>query len=246
MRPSYPLELVDAAIAAGSLDRDSAVLEIGCGTGKLTRAAGRPRSPRPRRRARRQSRRGGAERARRDRRGASSRSRASRTRDLPEAGFDAVFSATAFHWVEPAVGWRRSRALLDADGLLALLTHIAVHDERSAAMEEETAPDRARARARRSGGLDDPADRSKPPSPRRTLRRANVSAVWDGIMNNGRHALTVPEAAGLFEDVDADDGAGAATSRPADEVLAHLRTTSFYFMLDAGPPRALRGRLPRA
>ena len=35
-RPGYSPELVDAAVKKGALDRDSSVLEIGCGTGKLT------------------------------------------------------------------------------------------------------------------------------------------------------------------------------------------------------------------
>ena len=37
-RPSYPPELVDAACAIGGLARGSPVLEVGCGTGKLTEA----------------------------------------------------------------------------------------------------------------------------------------------------------------------------------------------------------------
>jgi ubiquinone/menaquinone biosynthesis C-methylase UbiE len=38
VRSDYPAEIVDAACAIGELDRGSRVLEIGCGTGKLTEA----------------------------------------------------------------------------------------------------------------------------------------------------------------------------------------------------------------
>jgi ubiquinone/menaquinone biosynthesis C-methylase UbiE len=36
VRPGYPTKLVDAAIERGGLKRGDRVLEVGCGTGKLT------------------------------------------------------------------------------------------------------------------------------------------------------------------------------------------------------------------
>ena len=48
-------------------------------------------------------------------------------------------------------------------------------------------------------------------------------------MGEGRHALAVPEAAGLIAE-SRDDGARQQEGT-ADAVVAHLRTTSFYFML---------------
>ena len=184
VRPGYPLELVDAAVAAGSLDRDSAVLEIGCGTGKLTElllARGlHVHAVEP-----------GANlvEVARTRLGATGavEFEIARFEDvrLPEAGFDAVFSATAFHWIEPAVGWRKVAALLKADGLLALLAHIAVHDERSAAMEEEMF------RLVREHGPANGMDWTIPSTLEATLAAAhaqtsNVSAVWDVIMTTGK------------------------------------------------------------
>ena len=230
VRPSYPLELVDAAIAAGSLDRDSAVLEIGSGTGKLTELlvardlrvhAVEPGANLVEMARTRLGATGGVE------------FEIARFEDvrLPEAGFDAVFSATAFHWVEPTVGWKKVAALLNDGGLLALLTHIAVHDERSAGMEEEMF------RIVREHGPATGMDWTIPSTLEATLAAAhaqtsNVSAVWDVIMNNRKHALTVPEAAGLFEDITVTT-ALESHEQPADEVLAHLQTTSFWFMLEA-------------
>ena len=229
VRPSYPLELVDAAVAAGSLDRDSAALEIGCGTGKLTELllgrGLRVHAVEP-----------GANlvEVARTRLGATGAAEFEIARfedvQLPEAGFDAVFSATAFHWIEPAVGWQKVAALLKANGLLALLTHIAVHDERSAAMEEEMF------RLVREHGPANGMDWTIPSTLEATLAAAhaqtsNVSAVWDVIMNNGKHGLTVPEAAGLFEDITLTTVL-ESHEQPADEVLAHLHTTSFWFTLE--------------
>jgi hypothetical protein len=62
-------------------------------------------------------------------------------------------------------------------------------------------------------------------------QNSNVSAAWDVIMGNGKHGLTVPEAAELFEDITVTTVL-ESQEQTADEVLAHLRTTSFWFMLD--------------
>ena len=150
--------------------------------------------------------------------------------ELPEGGFDAVFSATAFHWVEPAIGWPKVADVLADGGLLALLTHIAVHDDRSAAMEVEMV-EVVRKHAPGTG-----LDWSLPPTLESVLagareQSANASAVWDGIMSSGRHSLELPEAAGLFTDVNVK-AVLERQEQTADEVLAHLHTTSFWFMLE--------------
>jgi hypothetical protein len=69
-------------------------------------------------------------------------------------------------------------------------------------------------------------------------RRANPSAVWDFVMSNGRHALTVPEAAGLFGDAELETVL-VRDQQTADEVVAHLRTTSFWFMFPEDRREAL-------
>src|ERR1700712_1492679 len=127
-RPGYPQELVDAAIEAGRLDGGPRILEIGSGTGKLTELLVgrglRVHAVEP-----------GANltAAARRRLGATAAVRFDETTfedaNLPEGAYDAIFSATAFHWVEPQVGWAKAARTLAPGGLLALLTHIGLVDE---------------------------------------------------------------------------------------------------------------------
>jgi SAM-dependent methyltransferase len=227
-RPSYPLELVDAAMEAGALDRRSTVLEVGCGTGKLTELlVGRG--------LRIHAVEPGANlvEAARRRLGPADTVLFDIARfedaELPETAYDAVFSATAFHWLEPSVSWAKVASLLKPGGLLALLTHIGVHDERSADMEEQLLA------ILRKHAPETAADYGLLPSLDTVVtgardRSANPSEVWDWIMSDGRHALAVPAAAALFDDV-AVTTMLSRDEETADQVLAHLRTTSLYFIL---------------
>lgn len=229
VRPSYPAELIETAIQTGALDGRSRVLEIGCGTGKLTEllvARGlRVRAVEP-----------GANLV------AAARKRIGPTdsvqfdigrfedAELPEGAFDAVFSATAFHWVDPNVGWAKVASLLEPRGLLALLMHIDVHDERSTALEHrfvEVLRDYAPAIAH---------DWSHPRRHESLIagaseRVGNASELWDWIMGEGMHAMAVAEAATLFDDVRLATVVSRGEQTP-DEVLALLRTTSLYFMVE--------------
>jgi ubiquinone/menaquinone biosynthesis C-methylase UbiE len=228
VRPSYPAALVDAAAERGRLGAGSRVLEVGCGTGKLTElltarglvvdavdpganmvAAARKRVGD-----------GGV------------RFHVARFEDveLPRETFAAVFSATAFHWVDPAVGWARAAALLRTDGLLALLTHVVLRDDLTADTDhefrtvvEQYAPEIVERWA-----------------PRRSLdaivqgadaRRANVSEAFDWVMGGG-HRVAIPDAEALFADAEIRT-VEIRTEETADEGLAVLRTTSLYFMIDA-------------
>ncbi|MDP9256953.1 MAG: class I SAM-dependent methyltransferase [Actinomycetota bacterium] len=229
VRPSYPGEIVQAACEAGALDGGSAVLEIGCGTGKLTELLVardlRVRAVEP-----------GANlvAAARKRIGQEGAVQFEVGRfedaDLPEDAYDAVFSATAFHWVDPRVGWAKAASLLKPGGLLALLTYIDIHDERSTALEHQFL-DVVRAYA--------PAiarDWSHPRTHEFLIagaseRAGNASELWDWIMGEGMHAMAVPEAATLFDEVRLATVVSQGEQTP-DELLAHLRTTSLWFMVE--------------
>ena len=150
--------------------------------------------------------------------------------DLPEDTYDAVFSATAFHWVEPRIGWAKVASLLKPRGLLALLTYIDIHDERSTELEHQLldvvrdyAPAIARewSHPRRYESLIAGASR----------RAGNASELWDWIMGEGMHAMTMPEAAALFDDALVATVVSQGEQTP-DEVLALLRTTSLWFMVE--------------
>jgi len=227
-RPGYPLELVDLAIERGGLAPGARVLEVGCGTGKLTELLvtrglsvdaidpGENMIAAARRRL-----------------GATDavRFHVGRFEDLrlPAASFDALFSATAFHWIEPQVGWAKAASLLRPGGLLALLVYTHVHHDASAELEDalhaivaKHAPEVA-AKWRPPLGLDALLAGARE-------REGNVSEVWDWLMG-GLHGLAVPEAGGLFDDVEVASHY-AVHERTADQVIARLRTTSLYFQID--------------
>jgi SAM-dependent methyltransferase len=217
---------VEAAIAAGELHGGSAVLEIGCGTGKLSellvQRGLRLHAVEP----------GGnlieAARARLGRTDAVTFQAASfEDADLTEHSFDAAFSATAFHWIDPELGWAKVARVLAPGGLLALIAYVGVDDPRSAAIDAGFL-DLLRAHAPALSG-----EWHELPSAEALLdgareRRANASEVWDWIMSGGRHRLAIPEAAVLFEDV-AITAAVRRARHSADQALALMRTTSVYF-----------------
>lgn len=221
-RPGYPDELIDAACAAAGLTAGDRIVEVGSGTGLLTTAllargfevdAVEPGANM----IRVAERRVGHEAAVRFHRG--------RFEDvaLPEGRFGAVFSATAFHWIEPDIGWTRAAGLLKPGGVLALLQYCEASDPTTvddwralAAALDRVAPDiGARMPELRDADtlLSGAAERCD-----------NISAVWSWI---GSHELTVPEAARVFEDVQITTAA-AHTEQTGEQLNAYLRTTSLY------------------
>ncbi|MFN2466544.1 MAG: trans-aconitate 2-methyltransferase [Gaiellaceae bacterium] len=115
-RPDMPLEAVSAAAAAAGIPAGARVLEIGAGAGQLTRvllAAGLDvcaLEPGPTLRAL------AAERAP----GAELRGETFEELDTDER-FAAIFSANAFHWIDPAVSYAKAASLLEDRGALVLL-----------------------------------------------------------------------------------------------------------------------------
>ena len=71
---------------------------------------------------------------------------------LPRARYAAVFSASAIHWVDPDVSWRKAADALVDGGSLALVSYFGLDDPRSAedqqALRGALTTDRARARRR--------------------------------------------------------------------------------------------------
>ena len=221
-RPGYPDELIDAACAAGGLTAGDRIVEVGSGTGLLTtallaRGFGVDAVEPGANMIRVAERRVGPDAAVRFHRG--------RFEDvaLPEGTFGAAFSATAFHWIEPEIGWARAAGLLKPGGVLALLQYCEVSDPSTvddwralAAALDRVAPEiGARMPELRDADtvLSGAAE-----------RRDNISAVWSWI---GSHELTVPEAARLFKDVQITT-APAHTDMTGEQLNAYLRTTSLY------------------
>lgn len=119
-RPDYPGELVAAMVAAADIRPGRRVLEVGCGTGQLTR----------------QLVAFGPELTAIDigpslvavARGHLAEDRArllvSSFEDYqaPDGSFDLVVAATAFHWIDPDVAWAKAARLLARGGWLAILS----------------------------------------------------------------------------------------------------------------------------
>lgn len=234
-RPGYPDELIDAACTIGELFAGSRVLEVGCGTGKLTEALvgrglvvdavdpGANMIAVARRRVR-DSDRVTFHRARFE------------ELPLPEQPFDAVFSAAAFHWIDPRVGWAKSARSLRAGGMLALAGHISCWDESTAA-DDEALRD-IFGRRWDTGGwhpLRDPATLRAGV----TERRDNVSTVWTWL---GQNDVESPEAAILFENVQLT-AHHLRREQTADRLWGLFATTSLYPRLDPGSRAALESEI---
>lgn len=122
VRPGYPAEAVADVIRSCALTAASRVIEVGCGTGQLTRAlAGTGASILA---AEPGEALAATARARLAQYGAVE-VHTTRFEDLdaPPGSFDLVVAATSFHWVDPAVGYHKAARLLRPDGCLALLTN---------------------------------------------------------------------------------------------------------------------------
>jgi cyclopropane fatty-acyl-phospholipid synthase-like methyltransferase len=129
-RPTYPDVRVDRACEVAGIADGDAVLEIGCGTGQLTRsllARGlRVTALEPGDQLIRV--------AAANLRGAGDVQLVhARLADaqLPRASYWDVFSASAIHWVDPDQGWRRIADALAPGGTLALIQYFGLRQQRS-------------------------------------------------------------------------------------------------------------------
>ena len=231
-RPDYPPELVERASAVAGLGPGSRVVEVGCGTGKLTVALGarglRVEAVDP-----------GAnlvEVARRRVARSAVRFHVARFEDveLPSGAFEAVLSATAFHWVDPDVSWAKAARLLRPGGVLALLTHVGgslleLEDELLAAWRE-VVPEAASWVRRNARELWEGAE----------ARRANISEVWAWFEKNSGKGRAV--AADLFGEAEIEK-LPIEQREPTAELIAQIRTTSTYLGLDAARRARLEQRI---
>ena len=236
-RPMYPDALVDRACEVAGLGSGDPVLEIGCGSGQLTRsliARGlRVTAVEP----------GGnlIRLAGQNLAGTGSGTGSvelvnARFEDaaLPSGYFRAVFSASALHWVDPAVGWRKIAGALAPGGTLALLSYFGVDEPRSAgdqvamlAAIAKVAPDIAAGWPvyRDIDGTLAGVER----------RRGNVSEVWAWL---GSYDMAQDDAARLFGDVQVAL-VPKLVEQTASELNATFRTMSYYARLSPSQREAL-------
>ncbi len=232
-RPTYPDELVHQACEVAGLESGDQVLEVGCGTGQLTRSLVARRlhvtAVEP----------GGnlIALARQNLEGAGAVDFVNARFEgafLPRERFQAVFSAAAFHWIDPKVSWRKAADVLVPGGTIALLQDFGLEEPRSkpdqdavlAAMRK-IAPDMA---ARW------PSYRDLGATLAGTERlRGNVSEVWAWL---GSFDLGQDHAGELFGDVRVAV-MPRTTEHTADELNALARTLSPYARLSPDQRQAL-------
>ena len=138
VRPGYPGELFADLVTITRLGERSSVLEVGCGTGQATRSlaalAGSVTAVEP-----------GPEMAARARhqlaalRNVTVETSAFEDWDDRGRRFDVLVAASAWHWVDPAIGWRRAHDVLNPRGWMALLGNVVVRRPGEPEVYAETA-----------------------------------------------------------------------------------------------------------
>lgn len=232
-RPSYPDVLVDRACEVAGIGPGATVLEIGCGTGQLTRsllARGlQVTAVEPGRQliARARDHLNGVG----DVRFVNARLE---NASLPHARYSAAFSASAIHWIDPDVSWRKAADALVDGGSLALVSYFGLDDPRSAddqqalrAVMKTIAPELAadwptyRELACTLAGV--------------AARRDNVSELWAWL---GGYEIARGYAADLFDDVQVV-AVPTLLEHTGDELNALLGTMSFWAGLSLRQRHAL-------
>ena len=232
-RPAYPDALIDQACQVAGIRSGDHVLEVGCGSGQLTRGL----LARGLRVTALEPGQSLIALARQNLEGAGEAEFVNAQFEdvlLPPGQFEAVFSASAFHWVDPQVSWQRAADVLVPGGTLALVQYFGLEEARSERDQEavlaamrKVAPDIA---------AHWPAYRDLDA----TLagveqRRGNVSEVWAWL---GSCDIGQEYAGRLFGDVQVAVMPKLVEHIP-DELNALVRTMSFYARLSPGQRQAL-------
>lgn len=138
VRPTYPVAMFDDLAVITGVGERSSILEVGCGTGQATRglaALGASVTAIEPGEAL-------ADLAR-ERVGALPNVDVETTRfetwDDHGERFDLVVAAASWHWVDPAIGWRRAHDVLRPDGWLAVLGNVVVRRPGEVEVYAETA-----------------------------------------------------------------------------------------------------------
>ena len=232
-RPAYPDELVDQACQASGISGGDHVLEVGCGSGQLTRSLAA--------RGLQVTALDPGENlialARRNLAGAGVvEFVTARFEDalLPREEFRAVFSASAFHWIDPKVSWQRAADVLVPGGTLALIQYCGLEEPRTRRDQEATLAAIRRVAPDIAAGW--PAYRDLDATlAGMEQRRGNVSQVWAWF---GSYDIAQDYAGRLFGDVQVSVMPKLVEHTP-DELTALLRTMSFYARLSPGQRQAL-------
>lgn len=232
-RPAYPDELVDQACQVAGIGSGDHVLEVGCGSGQLTRGL----LARGLHVTALEPGKSLIALARQNLEGAGAVEFVNAQFEdalLPGRHFQAVFSASAFHWVDPKVSWQKAADVLVPGGTLALVQYFGLEEPRSKQDQEaalaairKVAPDVA-AKWPVYRDLDATLAGAE-------QRRGNISQLWAWL---GSYDIGQDYAGRLFSDVQVAV-ALKLTEHTPDELNALLRTLSFHARLSPGQREAL-------
>jgi SAM-dependent methyltransferase len=224
-RPSYPDALVDQACEVAGLRDGDRVLEIGCGTGQLTRgllarglrvSALEPGDQLIRVAVENLRDAGDVELIH------------ARLEDvqLPRERYKAAFSASAIHWVDPDLSWRKLAAALVPGGTLALIQYFGLREQRSID-DREALLSALRAHAGEVAATWPTYRDLKCTIAGVRERRGNVADAWGWL---GSYDIGRDYAADLFEDLQLAT-VPTMVEHAADELNALLGTMSFWARL---------------
>ena len=232
-RPGYPDELIDQACQVAGIGRGDRVLEVGCGSGQLTRGL----LARGLHVTALEPGKSLIALAMQNLEGAGAVEFVNAQFEdalLPREQFQAVFSASAFHWIDPKVSWQKAAHVLVPGGTLALVQYFGLEEPRSkpdqeavlAAMRKVTPDIAANWPAYRDldatlAGMEQ--------------RRGNVSEVWAWL---GSYDIGQDYAGRLFGHVQVAVMPKLVEHTP-DQINALLRTMSFYARLSPAQRHAL-------
>jgi SAM-dependent methyltransferase len=232
-RPAYPDELIDQACQVAGIGSNDQVLEVGCGSGQLTRAL----VTRGLHVTALEPGKSLIALARQNLEGTGAVEFVNAQFEdalLPREQFQAVFSASAFHWVDPRVSWQKAADVLAPGGTLVLVQYFGLEEPRSKRDQEaalaairKVAPDIA---------AHWPAYRDLDA----TLagveqRRGNISEVWAWL---GSYDIGQDYVGRLFDDVQVAVIPRLSEHTP-EELYALVRTMSYYARLSPGQRQAL-------
>jgi SAM-dependent methyltransferase len=224
-RPTYPDTLIDQACKVAGIKPGTRVLEVGCGTGQLTRSllawGLRVTAVEPGRRLIARARDHLADSG--DVQFVNARLEDA---SLPPAHFRAVFSASAIHWIDPDVSWRRVADALVDGGTLALVSYFGLQEPRSAADQQSIRAALARIAPELAAAWPTYRDLDGTLAGV-TARRGNVSEVWGWL---GSYEIARRYAARLFDEADVAT-VPTLTEHTAQELNALLGTMSFWARL---------------
>lgn len=245
-RPAYPDVLVDQACETAGIGAGDRVLEIGCGTGQLTRSLSARglcvTAIEPGDRLIRIAEENLGEEG--DAKFIHARFEDAR---LPSESHKAVFSASAIHWVDPDLGWLKIAQTLVPGGTLALIQYCGLRERRSA--DDQRALFSALRRHAPESAAAWPAYRDLDCTIAGVQeRRRNVADAWSWL---GSYEIGRAYAEDLFEDLELAT-VPSLMEHTADELSAMLGTLSFWARLSpeqrdgiVSENRALQERLGR-